>query len=135
MKNQAPPGHKKSLSRMGRSLSGAGGSFQKSLSRMNRRRSARRHAAEQGQAERDILRERKAQAIAKRRHRARKAVEERREAFLRFLRTGFRIETLRGALQSPFVRRWAPRAVGVIAVVSLIGNVLQYSRYSPWRPW
>ena len=42
---------------------------------------------------------------------------------------------MRGALQSSVgAPMGAANVVGVIAVASLIGNVLQYSRYSPWRP-
>lgn len=119
---------------MSRSISGIGGTLHKSLSRINRRKAARRHATQQVQAGREISQERAARVSAKRQRRVRKAWEGRRAALLQSFRTGFRIETLRGALQSPFVRRWGPRAVGVVAAVSLIVNVLQYARYSPWRP-
>ena len=127
---------RKSLSRMGRSVSGMGGSLQKTVSQLTRRRPARRHAADQAAKEiqKEAQLDRLLQNHAKRQRRIRKALEERRAAILQALRTGFRIETLRLAMRTPFVRLWAPRLVALVAVVSLIGNVLQYYRYSPWRP-
>ena len=140
MKKSSPfRGVKKSLSRMRRTLSEAGGSLQKSVSRLGRPRPSHRHAESQRkQADREVLNQRRLMAAAKRRHRARKAVSERREAVSQFLRTGLRVEAVRAALgraqQSPFTRRWVPRMVAMVAVLSLTGNLLQYARYSPWRP-
>ena len=37
-------------------------------------------------------------------------------------------------LQNPALRRAAPKAVAVVAVLAILGNVFQYFRYSPSRP-
>ena len=105
-------------------------SLQKSLKRMTRRQEMRRLAARQEETLRDGQRLREGLDKKSRRRLAGKEAVARREAVRQSLHAALRLQML----QRPAVRRWATRLLGVVTVVSLIGNVLQYFRYSPWRP-